>query len=161
MNPTQRAIRGSVTSLAAVATPLVAIAITVIAFTTSDLSPQTEQEYFHLAMLLLPAIAAIWPVEKRAATRILRAIATWGLWFGFYVAFVDYANHPWFAGPETNTCDGPCFGWYSFENESNFGLNAAIGCVSLAVGALLAPWVMRIHQSSPHRRCRSGGDPAG
>lgn len=31
--------------------------------------------------------------------------------------FWGYMDHPWFAGPETNTCDGACFGWFSFEND--------------------------------------------
>lgn len=31
--------------------------------------------------------------------------------------FWGYMDHPWFTGPETNNCDGACFGWFSFEND--------------------------------------------
>ena len=43
----------------------------------------------------------------------LTLISMWVFW--------DYMDHPWFAGPETYTCDGPCFGWFSFEND-NIGI---------------------------------------
>lgn len=34
-----------------------------------------------------------------------------------YLHFVDYMNKPWFAGEDPFTCDGPCYGWYSFGHD--------------------------------------------
>lgn len=95
---------------------------------------EDRQVGFHLAMLVLPAGALLFPTP-RLVVRVGRSILTVAVWGAFYAAYVDFMNHPWFSGPETNMCDGRCFGWYSFENDPSFDLHAANAVVSLLVGA--------------------------
>lgn len=59
--------------------------------------------------------------------------------FGLYIfasaaeLYWSYMDHPWFAGPETGTCDGPCFGWFSFENDAPTMWILLLGCGFLLV----------------------------
>jgi hypothetical protein len=103
-----------------------------------DLLGAEDGTAFLLAMFLLPALGLLWQ-SARVLERILRAGATFGGWWALCAAYVAYRNHPWFAGQETWSCDGPCFGWYSFENEWT-ELLPLLGLLSLASGsvALLA-----------------------
>jgi len=56
--------------------------------------------------------------------------------------FWSYMNHPWFAGPETNTCDGRCFGWFSFENPSPTFLIAFFGVIFSFTTAILKTFIL-------------------
>ena len=62
-------------------------------------------------MLLQYPLLALAFSQRSFAVGLTRAGVASLYWFGFYTLFVDYMNHPWFAGPEMNKCDGPCFGW--------------------------------------------------
>ena len=91
---------------------------------------------FGLAILTCPFLVLVLSKDSFGAS-LTRAIVAAIYWFGFYAIFVDYIDHPWFAGPETNACDGPCFGWYSFENEPRHLCLIVAATVSLFLGLLV------------------------
>ncbi len=91
---------------------------------------------FGLATVIYPFLALVLSKGSFGAG-LTRACAAALYWFGFYTLFVDYLNHPWGAGPETNACDGPCFGWYSFENEACHLCLVIVATVSLLLGLLV------------------------
>ena len=91
---------------------------------------------FGLVITIGPFLALVLSKSGFGASLTRAAVAT-VYWFGFYTLFVDYMNHPWGAGPETNKCDGPCFGWYSFENEACHLCLIAAATVSLLLGLLV------------------------
>jgi hypothetical protein len=56
-----------------------------------------------------------------------------------YLLFVDYMNKPWFAGEDPFTCDGPCYGWYTYEHNIDHEIITNIGLlVGSSVMLLLA-----------------------
>ena len=99
-------------------------------------SKGTHFDFFALGILVYPFLALVWSKDSFGAS-LTRAVVAAVYWFAFYALFVDYKNHPWGAGPETWTCDGPCFGWYSFENPSCHLCLVIVATVSLLLGLLV------------------------
>ncbi|MFT4975639.1 MAG: hypothetical protein ACI8S6_001526 [Myxococcota bacterium] len=113
--------------------PLLLTICLALAASAGDSSPEADASRFALGAALLPGLAALsGGVLQR--TRLLWGVSAGLLWVGAYRAFVSYQNHPWLAGPETLTCDGPCFGWYTFEFSPPYLVLAVICGFSAAVG---------------------------
>jgi hypothetical protein len=50
--------------------------------------------------------------------------------------FWDYMDKPWFSPSGNFNCDGPCFGWFSFENEFQWQTIIIAGTASSAAGLI-------------------------
>ncbi len=51
--------------------------------------------------------------------------------------FWNYMDKPWFSPQESNNCDGPCYGWFSFENDSPLFIVLLTGGLSIILGSLI------------------------
>jgi hypothetical protein len=67
--------------------------------------------------------------------------------------FWHYQDRPWFDPPRQN-CDGPCYGWFSFENELLVKELLVVGGGAILVGLVLkivkrrlTQWLQRRAQS--------------
>jgi hypothetical protein len=98
--------------------------------TTQRLYKEEDNGYFALTMLVLPVLVFL-VARARLGTRFARAGLTILYWLAFYAMYVDYQNRPWFAVADPRGCDGPCFGWYSFENAPIYGILLVFGSLSL------------------------------
>ena len=95
------------------------------------------RSYFLEAALI--SILLVTFTTKTFETHFKRSIIGLGLIVLATELFWDYMDHPWFAGPETNTCDGPCFEWFSFENPSPSFMIAFLGAFfTFITGAIKA-----------------------
>jgi len=56
-----------------------------------------------------------------------------------YLLFVDYMNHPWFAGEDPFTCDGPCYGWYTFQRD--IGDEIIINIIVLILSSIITIFI--------------------
>lgn len=124
-------------ALAWAATLGVAGVLTIVGARGFTLYEEDEQGWFLAAMGVLPAMAAVVSLGRGFGERATWALATVAAWLAIFHAYFDYMNHPWWAGPETFTCDGPCFGWYAFENPPLVKLHLIVGCLSVAAGLAL------------------------
>ena len=57
----------------------------------------------------------VFASQKDKRANIFLALSLLGVNAG-YLLFANYMNNPWFMD-DPNNCDGPCFGWYSFEKS--------------------------------------------
>lgn len=60
--------------------------------------------------------------------------------------FWGYMDHPWLAGLETNTCDGTCFGWFSFENDDPSMVLAICGTIFILLTGLIKTVVILVRK---------------
>lgn len=70
--------------------------------------------YFLIASYLVPILSAL--TTKKLFIHILKSILGIVTISVLTEVFWGYMDKPWFSPPETYTCDGPCYGWFSFEN---------------------------------------------
>ncbi len=68
--------------------------------------------------------------------RLIHSSASAIYWLIAYAMFVSYQDHPWFAQAPLDGCDGPCFGWYTFENEPLYMPLFAISMIGLLLGLI-------------------------
>jgi hypothetical protein len=101
--------------------------------TTQRLYKEEDSSYFALTMLVLPGLVFL-AAQARLRQRFVRASLTILYWLTFYMLYVDYQDHPWFAAVDPRACDGQCSGWYSFENAPIYGVLLACGALSLVSG---------------------------
>jgi hypothetical protein len=102
-------------------------------------SPEDHVALFLAAACVAVAATAIairLPWRKSALAGAASAL----LWVAGYRALVSYLDHPWLAGPETNRCDGPCFGWYTFEFDPPYLLLVVVTFGTACLGAAYAAW---------------------
>lgn len=97
---------------------------------------ENSGSYFVEPALICPVILLFF--SKRSFTK--------NLLFSFFFIFLliasseifwGYMDKPWFSPPESYTCDGPCYGWFSFENDSPFFSIFLAGGISIIIGSLL------------------------
>jgi len=50
--------------------------------------------------------------------------------------WVDYQNKPWFVEQSFN-CDGPCYGWYTFENDKNLSWSLPVASAIFGIIILI------------------------
>ncbi len=125
---------------------LLIVGSALVLFATSQhVYKEQDNVYFALAMLMLPALTLLISCE-RFGTRLVRAVLTISYWFIFYTQYVSYQNHPWFALPDPRGCDGPCFGWYSFENPPIYGVLFVVGIMSLLGGSVIYALVLGVRR---------------
>ena len=138
--PSRKAIEWSIFLL------LLIVGTALVLFATSQhVSKEQDNVYFALAMLILPAITFLLSCE-RFGMRLVRAVLTISYWFIFYAQYVSYQNRPWFAIPDRGRCDGPCFGWYSFENPPISGVLLVVGVMSLLGGSVIYALVLGVRR---------------
>jgi hypothetical protein len=101
-----------------------------------------------LEVNLYPYLSAItpfvWYISKQQNNTISFILFTLTLLIVInmeYLLFVDYMNKPWFAGEDPFTCDGPCYGWYTYEHNINFEI---ITNISLQVTSSLILLLIKI-----------------
>ena len=51
--------------------------------------------------------------------------------------FWEYQDKPWSSRPEDGSCDGRCYGWFSFENPLNYWGIVLGGTISGLFGSLI------------------------
>lgn len=91
--------------------------------------------FFYSATLLGPIGIPFLSKERLAkdARNIMIHIL---LFLTVAILFWNYMDHPWFSPPMTD-CDGPCYGWFSFENSLGavplFISSIIFGCISLGI----------------------------
>jgi len=110
------------------------ISVTIAVLVATKLNPIIEdhRNYFAFVMFILPALTFLL-CHGTLGKRIVRPVLAISYWLTFYVLFVDYQDRPWFS-QEPMSCDGPCFGWYTFENESIYTPLLVISAISLLGG---------------------------
>lgn len=99
-------------------------------------SKESYGAYFVEPALIGPAILLIF--SKRSFTKNLLS----SLLLIFLLIFSsellwNYMDKPWFSPPEPNNCDGPCYGWFSFENNSPLFEVLLAGGISVLTGSLI------------------------
>ncbi|MCH9739787.1 MAG: hypothetical protein K0U38_02960 [Epsilonproteobacteria bacterium] len=86
---------------------------------------------FNLYPYISALLPFLWYLSKQPHSLVSFTLFTLSLMITInmsYLLFVDYMNKPWFAGEDPFTCDGPCYGWYTFQRDIgaeiilNFGL---------------------------------------
>lgn len=97
----------------------------------------THVYLFAFAIALFPAVMVLLS-RDRGLLRFVRGGITALYWPAFYWVFVDYHDKPWFVASDPLRCDGPCFGWYTFEFEPPYREFAILSMVSLGIGIVLA-----------------------
>lgn len=113
--------------------------------------------YFLTASLI--AVATVCLTSRTLTGHLVRGCVSLFAIAMLTELFWNYMDHPWFAGPETQTCDGPCFGWFSFENDSptiiilltGVPVTAASGILISAVRTLATGMRQRLRRSSTSR----------
>lgn len=102
------------------------------------ITPNVTQDFatpFAISALVLPALYLIISRSFRftAIATVLFGIST----LLFMHLCWDYADKSWFSPPESNNCDGPCYGWFSFERDMPiWQIIIAIG-ISLIIGGVV------------------------
>lgn len=92
--------------------------------------------YFVEPALIGPAILLIF--SKRSFTKnLLSSLLLIFLLILSSELFWNYMDKPWFSPPEPNNCDGPCYGWFSFENNSPFFEVLLVGGISVLTSSLI------------------------
>lgn len=93
-------------------------------------------DFFIRASLIAPFLYC--SLSKRSfIPALIRGI---GITFIIIVAmelFWNYQDHPWFEPPRVN-CDGPCYGWFSFENPAPVWDILRIGVTGSIIGTVLS-----------------------
>ncbi len=109
---------------------------------------------FAAASFSLPLVAMLFPGSLPA--RLIRSAVSALYWPVVYYLFVSYQNHPWFAQMPPGGCDGPCWGWYTFEFEPPF----AFMLVAAGLGLMAGITVYFTAHRFVHRRTgeQGGGD---
>ncbi len=92
--------------------------------------------YFIGAAILSPFLVTLLATKKNRSSAALVGLAMVFIINFATNTFWDYQDKPWFSGPETYTCDGPCYGWFSFENDSPKYWVLLSGFISLIIGII-------------------------
>jgi hypothetical protein len=95
---------------------------------------QEVGQYFVNAAMIAPfLVTALAPKRSKFSAAIVGLFLIVIIFFSMN-EFWNYQDKPWFSPPETNTCDGKCYGWFSFENDPPWLKVIITGFVSLCVG---------------------------
>ena len=79
----------------------------------------------------------VWVSPGSFANRLANSVISAVYWLVVYAVFVGYQEHPWFAQPPEGGCDGPCFGWYTFEYNPPYALLLAVVLSSILLGSIV------------------------
>src|SRR3989339_759881 len=86
----------------------------------------------------------------------IKSITTAGLFVILLTVSVglywNYMDKPWFSPPETNTCDGPCYHWFSFENDPPLFQVLFGGSLSLIGASLIIIVITGLSKIQHHKR---------
>lgn len=64
------------------------------------------------------------------------------------IAFWDYKEKPWFSPLDDGSCDGPCYGWFSFENELRILPLIVTGIASSIMGFIIKAVRMKLRKQA-------------
>lgn len=112
------------------------ISVSILLLLATQFTVRKDHVYFFITTIALFPLFSLVLSRSYLRERLLRAIGSIGYWFAFYTLFLSYKNRPWFADGSKD-CDGPCFGWYSFENEPVYLELLVVAGVSLGLGLLI------------------------
>lgn len=100
--------------------------------------PQDSGEYH--SYFIYGLIAAILIIFLLSQDKIWQDLGFSGISIAIIIIaaqlFWNYKDRPWFEPPRTN-CDGPCYGWFSFENQLMIELLVIVSLVTVGIGLLL------------------------
>jgi peptidoglycan/LPS O-acetylase OafA/YrhL len=108
------------------------------------------EEGYYIYFLIASAVGAcmIWILSD--IKYILNVLFT-GITIAYIILFAslfwNYMDKPWFK-PLRKNCDGPCYGWFSFENELNWSLLILYGCAAAIVTLLVKLGVRKLYSSN-------------
>lgn len=88
---------------------------------------------FAAASFIFPLLMLVVSRES-LIPRLTRAFASAVYWFIAYSVFVDYQHRPWFAQVLPGGCDGPCFGWYTFEFDPPYIVLLILSGIAILIG---------------------------
>lgn len=91
---------------------------------------------FALGVFTIPLLSmlASW---QGLAHRLARTLVATLLLLSAYYLFVGHQDHPWFVQPPASGCDGPCFGWYTFELDPPYVTLLIISAIAASLGVIL------------------------
>jgi ABC-type Co2+ transport system permease subunit len=113
-----------------------------------------ESQWVGFAVAAAAFCAALVILHPSRVRSLIHGASSAAAWVAGFAAYYSYMNHPWFAGPETNSCDGECFGWYGFENPPAYTPILMLAAAGLATGSLVR-WLARAHFAHLAARARS------
>lgn len=111
--------------------------IIVVGIWTHEGYIQGYGQYFVNAAMIAPFLVTALAPKKSKLSAALVGLFLIVLIFFSMNEFWNYQDKPWFSPPETNTCDGPCYGWFSFENDPPWFGVIISGCISLMLGIIV------------------------
>lgn len=120
----------------------------VLIFLTSLVFPPYYKQGYQGIFQKIFLIVATWVVilaNGNAINRLKKGVLAWFIVSLGAGLFWNYKDKPWFSPPDPKTCDGPCYGWFSFENES-----PAIEILIFGFGYVMIVWLLRISLGSVH-----------
>ena len=91
---------------------------------------------FAVASFLFPLFTTVVSREN-IAPRLLRAFISAVYLVIAYNIFVGYQDHPWFAQAPPGGCDGPCFGWYTFEFTPPYTILFVLAGKAILIGSII------------------------
>jgi len=106
---------------------------------------------FALGALVIPLLS-MGVSQQGLAQRLLRTLVAAVLMVAAYYLFVSYQDHPWFVQPPAAGCDGPCFGWYTFEFDPPYGSLFIISGLATSFGVLFYFGTQRLAGQCRRRR---------
>ena len=130
---------------------ILAITITALVVVLGILFHQGSKEdyynYFALAILIAPILIISLSNNKwhKDITQVVFVIIVIVL---LALAFWDYKDKPWLSSPDNGNCDGPCYGWFSFENELKFLPLIITSIVSSIIGFIIKAVKLKLKKIS-------------
>jgi hypothetical protein len=97
---------------------------------------QTAVNLFLLCALVLPGVVVIF-ARKKYWINLLLSFACLFLIVVIMHGYWGYMDKPWFSPPEDFSCDGPCYGWFSFENSAPTIEVVSVGVISIVIGSFV------------------------
>lgn len=88
-------------------------------------------DIFQYVNLILPASILIFSPKSPLKDLLFSLLVTFVLGVASLL-WINYQNKPWFV-PQDWSCDGPCYGWYTFEDNKEVMVIIHLG-LSLSVG---------------------------
>ena len=118
--------------------PVLAVALVVTAASVIGVALSSRPDHgqwIALGVGGVPCVTAYgWPHRRRWLVPVVAAEIAIAL--VVLMLFRDYRDDPWFSDRPLD-CDGPCTGWYSFENPLMASTWAIAGVTGAAVGMSL------------------------
>ncbi|MBA3533549.1 MAG: hypothetical protein H0T73_16645 [Ardenticatenales bacterium] len=90
-------------------------------------------ELFANAMSLTTLFTIICALDN-LKERFARALASLIYWFSFFSLYGSYQDRPWFAQKPAGGCDGPSYGWYTFENPPMYDMLLTVWLFAVVIG---------------------------